>query len=40
LLQADGHHEEAEREYLRSIAAWKEVGRGETMDSAAVFELP
>ena len=36
LLQTEGRYTEAETEYLASLAAWVEVGDGETADAVAV----
>jgi len=36
-LQAERNYPDAERGYQRAIAAWKEAGRGETMEAAAVL---
>lgn len=37
LFQLEGHHGEAEVEYLTALAAWEESGRGKTADVAAVL---
>jgi tetratricopeptide (TPR) repeat protein len=37
LLKAEGRNREAELEYLKTLAAWEESGRGETADSASVL---
>jgi tetratricopeptide (TPR) repeat protein len=37
LLHAEGRWREAESEYLRTISAWEEAGRGDTPDAGALF---
>jgi tetratricopeptide (TPR) repeat protein len=37
LLQAEGRRQEAEAEYLVTLHAWEEAGRGETAEAGAVF---
>ena len=37
ISQAEGKLAEAEAEYLASLRAWKEAGKGETSDAGAVF---
>jgi tetratricopeptide (TPR) repeat protein len=37
LLQAEGRNSEAETEYLKTLAAWDESGRGESADGASVL---
>ena len=36
-LQAEGRYKEAEQEFLRALAAWKEEGRGESAEAAALL---
>jgi tetratricopeptide (TPR) repeat protein len=37
LLQADGNLAEAETEYLASLRAWEDAGRGETADAGSIL---
>ena len=36
-LQVEGHRKEAEAEYSRALAAWRDLGRGESTDVAALL---